>query len=141
MNSTDFKQANFTLKAGGNTKTVGLRCALCAHAKIPGPPFYVSKWEMEDFEKEVYRAKIADIVETFDYLFMNKAEKDKKAFIDKIMSAMPKIWLSAMGAPTPVMVLASSPIDEPYPFIDDFFKPLDSLAKSLQKPNHAPEDN
>ena len=130
MKAIDFEQANFTLRAGGNTKTVALKLCLAAHSQIRGPVFYVSKWEMEQYEMEKYIVQIKEIMKD-----SGLSDQQEDAIIQKIISILPPVYLSVMHTPPPVMLLAESP------FVEGAMKPLDAIARAMQTPNSRPEEN
>lgn len=144
MTSIEFPQENLTMRAGRNTNTVGLRVSLCSYHHVPGHKFYLSKWEMEDFEKQAYRNRLVEVFNQSAFgrtAFTPEAEKARDVLIDEIMKMMPKIFLSCMDTHSPVMLLAASPIDEPYPFHPEMFTPLTAEAGELNKINGHPDEN
>lgn len=141
MKAIDFPQANLTLRAGGNSQTIALRIALCEQKSQPGADFYVSKWELEDYEKDAYRETIRLAIHAVDQNSSMTPQQKENQLLNKMMGLLPKIFLAAMHTPPPVMMLAASPVEEPYPFIDDFLRPLNDRAAQLNKLNNHPEEN
>jgi hypothetical protein len=124
MQPVDFKESNLTLRAGNNPNTLGLRVMLARHDSVPNALFYVSKWQLQDDEKAVLKDRIADCLNT-----MKDGMKTFPELVDSLTECMGEIYLCAMGAPTPVMVLALKPED---------FTPADDIASKI-KP--LPTDN
>lgn len=109
MNSIDFAKRNITLHAGDNPQTKDVYCALCKWPEIPGPIFYLTRWELEDFEKEAFASRLQDLFHSqFDGIDPEKA----KAFIKSVVDNFPQLYLSAMHTPPPVMIMAYDPFQE-----------------------------
>lgn len=141
MKAVDFTQSNLTLRAGGNTQTIGLKIALCTNKQIPGPDFFVSRWEMEEYEQNAYREKLTQMI---TILHAHELTPERiKFLVEELIKVMPKVWVSAMHTPPPVMVLASSPAEdqEPYPFQENFLIPNTTKADQLNKLNSHPDEN
>lgn len=103
MESKDFDRANVTLGAGGNPNTRPLRIALCKNAQMPDytSGFLVSKWEMNNEEKE-------DLAKKIHVLLLDETKLDEyksSVMTDKIISLIPPIFLSCMHSMSPVMIL------------------------------------
>lgn len=163
---SEYKEMNYTLRAGKNTNTIGLPLTIAFHKQIPSQLFYVSKWKLEEYERQnfsirmynafVEAAKDNPAIREFLFSFNSLPdqhknegiynEQDLTAFIMKLVDCMPAIYLSAMGAPTPVNLYYENPFGGGIPGMNDedaqgILTPANDVAAKFNKPNSFPNEN